>query len=268
MTTQQPAAPGQYIRANDLDIYYEEQGAGPPLLLIHGGALAGASWAPYLAGFAAHYRVIMPDSRGHGRTGNPGGRLTYGGMADDVAALIGALGLYKPLIYGYSDGGQIAVEIGMRYPDLAGALVIGGAYIEVPEESLAMLGTLFGDPALPDVDFARFEQEHAGWVADLKETHGVDRWQALMSEVKPLWTGRLNYTPDDFARIVAPTLVLMADRDGLVPVEGAVAMFRLIAGAELAVLPASQHGDLIFSAAKVALLQPIILDFLARHRTP
>ena len=58
------AGPGQIVRANGTDIYYREHGRGRPLVLLHGGTLSGDSWEPYLAGFAEHYRVIVPDTPG------------------------------------------------------------------------------------------------------------------------------------------------------------------------------------------------------------
>ncbi len=260
---------GHYIHANGLDIYYREHGQGKPLLLIHGGALTGESWRPYLAAFAERYRVITPDSRGHGRTANPSGSMSFRLLADDIAALVQELALHKPLICGYSDGGQVALEIGMRYPDLPQALVVGGAYIELTEASRTWVRSILGDDQSPDVDTEQFERNNTDWAAMLQRIHGQvggpDNWKTLLKQIKPMWNARLNYTPDDFARVVAPTLVLLADRDGFVSVEEGVEMYRLLPDAELAVLPRSEHIDLIFSPAKVALLQPIILDFLRRH---
>jgi pimeloyl-ACP methyl ester carboxylesterase len=254
-----------YIQANGLDIYYEEHGQGKPLLLIHGGALTGQSWKPYLAAFAEHYRVITPDSRGHGRTANPTGMMNFRLLADDAAALVQTLDLQKPLIYGYSDGGQVALEIGMRYPHLPQALVVGGAHLEVTEGSHKWVRSILGDEESPDVDFEQFERDDPGFAAMLKRLHGPDGWKALLKQIKPMWNAHLNYTPDDFAAVVAPTLVLLGDRDGFVPVEDGAAMCRLLPNAEFAVVPGSDHTDLIFSPAKIALSQPLILDFLLRH---
>ena len=117
---------GTYVEANGLRVYYEVCGEGEPLLLIHGGTATSQSWVSHLPTFAQHFRVFAPDSRGHGRTDNPTGDLGYRLMAEDVAASIDALGLHRPLVLGYSDGGQVALELGMRYPGLAGALVLGG----------------------------------------------------------------------------------------------------------------------------------------------
>ena len=139
---------GRYVQANGLDIYYQDDGPsdGRPMLLIHGGILTSSSWRPYVAAFAEHYRVIAPDSRGHGRTNNPaGGSLSFGLLAEDMVALVQALDLQKPLIIGYSDGGQVALEIGMRYSGLPGALVIGGAYVELTEASSKWVRSVLGD---------------------------------------------------------------------------------------------------------------------------
>lgn len=256
---------GHYVQANGLDIYYGEYGRGKPLLLIHGGALTGDSWQPYLAAFAKHFRVITPDSRGHGRTTNPTGSMSFGLLAADMVALAQALDLQRPLIYGYSDGGQAALEIGMRYPDLPGALVVGGAHLELTEGSRQWVRSILGDPQSPDVDTEQFERENPDFAAMLQRDHGPDKWQTLLKQIKPMWNAQLNYTPDDFARVVAPTLVLVGDRDGFVPVEDAVEMYRLLPKAELVVAPAADHTDLIFSPAKAAVVQPLLVDFLLRH---
>ncbi len=256
---------GHYIQANGLDIYYQEHGQGKPLLLIHGGILTGDSWQPYLAAFEEHYRVITPDTRGHGRTTNPTGSMSFGLLADDMAALVQALGLQKPLICGYSDGGQVVLEMGMRYPNLPQAIVVGGAYTELTEASRAWVRSTLGDEQSPDVDIEQFERDNPDFAAMLQQTHGPEAWKALLKQIKPMWNATLNYTPDDFARVVAPTLVLLGDRDGFVPVEEGVAMYRLLPNAEFAVVPGAEHGDFISSPTKITLLQPLILDFLLRH---
>ena len=87
-----------YIEANGLRIYYGVHGEGEPLLLVHGGTATSQSWASHLPAFTEHFRVFAPDSRGHGRTDNLTGELGYRVKADDVAALVGALGLQRPLI--------------------------------------------------------------------------------------------------------------------------------------------------------------------------
>lgn len=254
---------GDYIQANGLNIYYDEQGQGKPLLLIHAGTLTAKSWQPYLAAFAEHFRVITPDSRGHGRTANPTGSLSYRLLADDMAAFVQALALDKPLICGYSDGGQVALEIGMRYPELPQALVVGGAWFKFTESYRAMTRALFGDEQSPDVDTEKFERENPSWAAGLQQSYGAEGWKTFLKQLKPMWASPLNYALDDFAQVVAPTLVLVGDRDEVVPIEEAAEMYRLLSNAELVVLPGADHGS--FISAKAALFQPLLLDFLLRH---
>jgi pimeloyl-ACP methyl ester carboxylesterase len=96
-------------------------------VLIHSGLATGdMMWGERVPALAQYYRVLVPDSRGHGRTNNPAGKLSYGQMADDVAGFIDALGLQRPMILGYSDGAQIALELGLRHPDRVKALGRGG----------------------------------------------------------------------------------------------------------------------------------------------
>src|SRR5215212_3461381 len=115
------------IEVNGISVAYSERGSGLPLLLLHGGVASGAVWEPVAAWLAGEFRVITPDSRGHGHSTNSGETLSYGLLADDVAALTRALGLEKPYIAGWSDGGQVALELAVHHPETAAALIVGGA---------------------------------------------------------------------------------------------------------------------------------------------
>jgi pimeloyl-ACP methyl ester carboxylesterase len=258
---------GTYIEANGLTVYYEVCGEGEPLLLIHGGTATCSSWASHLPAFTQHFRVFAPDSRGHGRTGNPAGELAYRPMADDVAALIEALGLQRPLVLGYSDGGQIALELGMRYPELARALVLGGTQFRFSEAYLEDARALLGIAAGEDeVDPEKLEREQPDFVAYLSEAHGhvygPGYWKTYVRQIAKLWLTPLHYAPENLAAITDPVLLLVGDRDG-VATEESVELFRLLPNAELAVAPASDHG---FIEAKAGLFDALALDFLTRHR--
>jgi pimeloyl-ACP methyl ester carboxylesterase len=128
---------GQYVRANGIDIYYVEAGQGEPLLLLHGGLVStNPIWAgipvayvSYMSVLAEHFRVIAPDTRGSGKTLNPdAGPISYSQLADDVVALSEALGLDRPAVCGFSDGGTIATVVGIRHPNAARALVNDAGY--------------------------------------------------------------------------------------------------------------------------------------------
>ncbi|HAK1705641.1 TPA: alpha/beta hydrolase [Salmonella enterica] len=117
----------KFVEANGIKIHYVEEGEGPPLLLIHGGGLTAKSWQGLAKEASRYFRVIMPDSRGHGLTNNPQGTFSYDLMTEDMAAFVKALKLEKPLVMGYSDGGMVVLKLTSRYPDLARAAIVGGA---------------------------------------------------------------------------------------------------------------------------------------------
>lgn len=117
----------KFVEVNGIKIHYVEEGEGPPLLLIHGGGLTAKSWQGLAKEASRYFRVIMPDSRGHGLTNNPQGTFSYDLMAEDTAAFVKALKLEKPLVMGYSDGGMVVLKLTSRYPDLARAAIVGGA---------------------------------------------------------------------------------------------------------------------------------------------
>ena len=257
---------GQYAQVNGLDMYYEEYGSGKPLILLHSGTATSHMWQPHISSFIPHFRVITLDSRAHGRTDNPIAELSYHLMADDVAAFIQALNLTKPVVFGYSDGGQIALEIGIRYPSLTGALVVGAAWYRFSETYLDWLKAS-GFERSGVVNIEQIQREEPDWVklwqTEHARTDDPDYWQTLLKQISIMWWTPLNYTVEDFQKIIEPTLILMGDRDGVIELEQAVEMYRLIPNAELAILPNATH----FSALN-QLSMSIVLDFLLRQSSP
>lgn len=233
---------GHVIEANGVNIYYESHGHGEPLLLLHAGSLTGDMWQPYLAGFTERYRVITPDMPGHGRSSNLKRAMSYRQFADDIAGFVQTLDLGKPLIVGFSDGGQVALEIGMRHPTLPQAIAMGGVVFKDSDAYRAFVRNALGDEESPEVDTARLARNHPDWAAWLDQIYGPDRWKPLLVQLKQMWTTPLNYTAKDFAEVVAPALVFIGDRDELVPVEEAAEMYRQLGDAELAVVPEADHG--------------------------
>jgi len=254
---------GKHIQVNGLKMYYEEYGNGIPLILLHGGTVTSQMWQPFLSKFVPHFRVITPDSRAHGRTNNPAGELSYQMMADDVIAFIQALNLIRPLVYGYSDGGQIALDIGIRYPNMTSSLVIGAVWYKFTQTYLNSLKAAgFESPGIVNIE--RIQRESPEWVEELKKDHfradDPDYWQTLLKQISTMWWTPLDYTAEDFQKITETTLILLGDRDGSIELQQAVEMYQLIPDAELAIIPNSTH----FTAGN-ELSMSIVLDFLLRH---
>src|SRR3954470_5589911 len=100
---------GAYAEVNGINLYYETHGSGRPLVLLHGGLGSGEMFGPILDLFAQDHRVILHDLQGHGTTGDIDRPLDVRLMADDIAALIGHLGLDRPDVVGFSLGGGVAL---------------------------------------------------------------------------------------------------------------------------------------------------------------
>ena len=256
---------GSTISANGLKIYYREWGDGRALILLHGATDTHAYWDPFIPAFSERYRVIAPDNRGHGWTINPEPTLTYQMMADDLAGLIKALDLESPIIFGYSDGGQAALDLGLRYPNLAGALVIGGVWFQFSKyykDAISSLG--FISPG--EVNYEIFEKQTSeDWEERLRNAHHDSRPEyprILLATLSRLWWIPLEYTDEDLQRITSPVLILVGDKDEVIPLMEAQELVGKIPGAELAVIPGAGHNEVI---VKGGVFLDSVLDFLDRQ---
>src|SRR5689334_15977148 len=109
-------------------LFVHEEGAGPPLLLIHGLMINGAMYRGVLPALAARYRVIVPDLRGHGRSGALGGPYSVEQLARDLARLLDDLHVDAAHILGYSQGGAVAQQLARDYPTRVRGLVLACTY--------------------------------------------------------------------------------------------------------------------------------------------
>jgi pimeloyl-ACP methyl ester carboxylesterase len=257
---------GRMVEVNGAALYYEEHGSGHPLVLIHGGLGTSAMWEPLLTHLIGDFRVITPDSRGHGRSTNPAGKLSYSLLADDITALIDSLELEKPVVGGWSDGGQIALELGVRHPKAASGLLVGAAYPdfkttglrEVHRQELAV-----GDDGVPDL--AGVEETLGDFAELVKSWHlgGEQQWHDLVHQTVPMWLDYPGLSPDELRTVTTPTLVLIGDRDESFSLDLMVQLFRSLPNAELAVCPQANHiGPLIPERAEV--FASLIRDFVNR----
>src|SRR3984893_4891578 len=142
--------PGHYAEVNGINLYFETHGAGRPLVLLHGGLGSGEMFGPILPLLGERHQVIAVDLQGHGRTADIDRPIDIRLMADDIAALIGHLGLDRPDLVGYSLGGGVALLAAAKYPASVGRLVAASASIRrnaIYPEMLAQQGQVSGAAA-------------------------------------------------------------------------------------------------------------------------
>ncbi len=126
---------------SDADIHYEITGDGPPLLLIAGLASDNASWGPVTPILSKHFKLIMPDNRGAGRTRTTA-PLSVDAMADDCAALLDHLQIDRAHVVGHSMGGIIAMTFAARAPDRINKLVLAASCAKTPARAVSVIDTI------------------------------------------------------------------------------------------------------------------------------
>lgn len=113
------------IEVNGVRLWYEKTGSGRSIVLLHGNGGSHEIFETITPQLAPNFTVYALDSRCHGKSGQA--PLSYGAMAEDTAAFIRALGLQKPMLYGFSDGGIIGLLVASRYPELLSCMAVSGA---------------------------------------------------------------------------------------------------------------------------------------------
>jgi pimeloyl-ACP methyl ester carboxylesterase len=239
-----------YVDANGVHTYYDEHGSGEPLLLLHGGLVDGESFAQQTPAFAERFRVIVPDRRGHGRTADVDGPISYAVMADDTIAFMEALGTGPAHLVGWSDGGNVGLLVAIKRPDLVRKLVTMGANFSADGLTREAAETF-----KPDTPTSVVPIMHETWKVNAVEP---DRFHAVLEKMQQCWFDYAIPTAD-LARITAPTLVMVGD-DDITRFEHTIELYDTIPDAQLAVIPGASH---LVPVEKPDLANQLVLDFLA-----
>jgi len=251
---------GRYVMAGNVRTYYEEHGEGEPLLLMHGGACTIEIFSELTPELANRYKVILPERRGHGRTADIEGPISYDLMAQDTIAFMEAAGITSAHLVGYSDGAVVGILVAMARPDLVKKLVSISGNFDVnglTKEALAFLQS-----ATPETF------EHAPTLAKLVEMYkqttpdGSEHWSIVFEKLKRMMLEEPKIPPQNLSRITAPTLIMAGDRD-MITLEHTIELFRAIPKAQLCIVPGSSHGLVL---EKPRLVAQAILDFLADEK--
>ena len=223
-------------------LWAEQAGSGPPLVLLHGNGETHRVFDRMAPLLTPRHRLVALDSRGCGRSPRGTGPLTIARMADDVDAALAALGLEGVDLLGFSDGGNIALELALHHPGRVGRMVVVGANLFPRGLRASSLWPMHAAQAVLDV---------AGRL--LPAARGAaERW-ALM-------TRDPHIDPGDLARVSIPVLVVVGRRDVVRPQHT-----RLIASslpdARLATVERAGH---MLPVTRAAQLARIAEGFFAR----
>ncbi|MEM7566120.1 MAG: alpha/beta fold hydrolase [Pseudomonadota bacterium] len=246
------------IKVGDLDIGYTQMGAGPDLVLVHGGFADRRMWGDLPERLAGAYRVTTYDLRGHGETG-PSGYAVYSGdvFAKDLVGLLDALGIARAHLLGLSLGGIVAQHVAAGHGDRVERLVLGSTMVRHDLTAMDRAATYFPfiSPsltlrALGPIPFARASlaiiraARGKGWMSVNPETREfLIQLASEMSRAEYVKVLRAVYRNEgvDLSRIAAPTLVLTGEAETETLDTHADHLAREIAGAERAVVAGAGH---------------------------
>jgi len=243
---------GHYAEIRGIRMYYELHGSGPPLLLLHGGAGNGMQFEQQVPTFALTHRLIVPDCCAQGRTTDRPGPLSYHAMAEDMIALLDRLGLKRVDVMGWSDGGDIGLDMAMHHADRVGRLVTFGANFRA--DGLNEQDVAWGRTATADSFGAGMRE---GWT---KLNPQPEHYVEAMNKILDMWRTQPQWTEADLGRIRAKCLVCAGEHDVVRP-EHTAALARAIPGAQVWIVPGASHSAMI---ERPDLVNPKVLEFLAR----
>ena len=243
---------GQTETLNGVRIYYETHGTGEALLLVHGFSGSSQDWLPSASGWGPDFQIILPDLRGHGRSGILPKPFRHQDAATDIIALLDRLGIHAYKGVGVSGGGNVLLHLATRQPERIKAMVLVSATPYFPPQARPIMRQYADSLSEEQREFLR--RQHSG---------GDPQVRALLESTKSFATSYddMNFTPPYLSTVQARTLIVQGDRDPLYPVELSVEMARAIPQSQLWILPNRGHGPVFgekwpdFQKAAVAFLR-------------
>ncbi len=218
-----------YAPVDGIKIWYAVFGHGEPVILLHGGLANSNYWGYQVRALQKRYRVVVMDSRGHGRSTRNAQPYGYDLMAADVLGLMDFLGIRKAAIVGWSDGAIIGLDIAMHHPERVSKLFAFAA-----NSDPSGVADIAHSPVF-NAYIARAEKEYDR----LSPTPG--QYKAFLAQITRMWQTQPNWTAADLHRIAVPTWIVDADHDEAIKRENTEFMAANIPNAGLLLQPDVSH---------------------------
>ena len=257
------------IKANGVELYYEMAGAGPNLVLIEGLGVATWIWEKQVPAFSKHFTTLIYDNRGAGKSEKPAGPYSISLMADDLAALLDSLKIPRAHILGISMGGFIAQDFALRYPQKVDRLILvatsagGPDHVPMAPEVLALMFAADGAPR----DLTRRKlalaysdsfMQNSGEIEHLIDLRLADP-QPPPAYMAQAMAGAAFNLSDKVQHLIAPTLIVAATGDRLVPVANAHNLGKKIFHSQLKIYNGYGHQFFVENAEA---FNRTVIDFL------
>jgi pimeloyl-ACP methyl ester carboxylesterase len=257
---------GHYATVNGIKLYYEIQGTGRPLVLLHGGLGAIEMFGPSLPALAKGRQLIAVDLQGHGRTADIDRPLSVEFMADDIAALIKYLKLERADIMGYSLGGGVALQTAVRHPEVVNKLVI----VSTPIRRNAFYPDILAQQAQVGPEAAEMMKQTPMYQLYASIAPKPEDFPRLLAKIGAAMKEDFDFSKQ-VAAIKATTMVVAGDAD-IFPPAHAVEVFGLLGGGKrdggwdgsgrpasrLAILPGLTHYTIFSAPALAAAVIPFL----------
>ena len=262
-----------HIKVKDIQIYYEIYGTGAQsLTLIRGLGADLSTWFPQIPELSRHFRTLVFDNRGAGRTDKPDAPYSMRQMAEDTNGLLEALDIRRTALLGISMGGMIAQEFAIHFADKLSSLILGcttfGGSESVPPAQETLQAILAG----ADADEKTLQlQERAVFCDDTIAAHrdAIAAYAAARSRfpippdslARQADAIRRHDTANRLAQIQTPTLIMTGTDDRLIPPENSRLIAARIPGATLKEMP----GGHLFMVENPSMFNRAVIEFVKTH---
>lgn len=215
---------------NGIKIWHAVFGDGEPVIMLHGGLANADYWGLQVPELAKRYKVVVMDSRGHGRSARDERPYGYDLMADDVVALLDYLKIDKAAVVGWSDGAILGLDLALRHPARVRSVFSFAANTDPSGVA---------DDVEKNPTFARFIERAGREYETLSAT--PKEYAAFVDAISKMWATQPNWTAAQLATISVPVVVVDGDHDEAIKRPHTEQIAARIPGAGLLILPNTSH---------------------------